>query len=139
MYISSYAHTLSPLHIIHTYIHTHTLSFSHTGTYREPQSSTSLTNPSALEPEGGGGGGEGGSEEIDPTQDEMERERLMAKAEQVCVDMLLIDMWCVHQDLMYNIIHVCTLQDTDNVCNVIVPPKVVFGSISTLCIHVLHS
>lgn len=53
------------------------------GTYREPQSSTSLTNPSALEPEGGGGGGEGGSEEIDPTQDEMERERLMAKAEQL--------------------------------------------------------
>ena len=107
----------------HIYTHTHSLFLSRTGTYREPQSSTSLTNPSALEPEGEGGGGggeggEGGSEEIDPTQDEMERERLMAKAEQVCVDMLLIDMWCVHQELMYNIIHVCTLQDTDNVCNV---------------------
>ena len=88
IYISSYAHTLSPTSYTHThrYTHTHTLFLSHTGTYREPQSSTSLTNPSALEPEGGGGGGEGGEgvgEEIDPTQDEMERERLMAKAEQV--------------------------------------------------------
>jgi hypothetical protein len=51
------------------------------GTYKEPQSSTSLTNASALGHQEEGEGER--NEEIDPTQDEMERERLMAKAEQL--------------------------------------------------------
>ena len=57
------------------------------GTYSDPSttstgvtSGTTLTNVTALS---AGGEEEEGSEEINPTQDEMERERLMAKAEQV--------------------------------------------------------
>lgn len=58
------------------------MSLSLEGTYSEPLAPTSVANTSALGQEEEEEEGER-NEEINPTQDEMERERLMAKAEQV--------------------------------------------------------
>ena len=59
--------------------HIVTPSHLHPGTYSDPHSSTSVTNSSAL--------GESKEQEeveaVNPTEDEMEKERLVAKAEQV--------------------------------------------------------